>query len=1469
MSHRLQVCLLLLTLACVAHAQNLCPNPGLEDGTGDKPTGWVMEGGTSGLWATDQAHSGTHSLKIMGKSGATISWISPMIPVDPSRQLIVTVWAKLDQVTGANGAYITLYHTNEKGERIGQSGGLGLGGVGTDVATTDWRQYLFISQLTPEVKGVRVNVRLYGATGTAWFDDINVQVHDTRPLDTVRPLRRGLRLTEPNAAAIISATGADQVAGKLASALRLPVLQPSDVNLATEKRDLIILGNLMTSPAAEYLYRRSYALEDANFPGKGGYVLRPLVNPLGTGTNLLVLGASDAPGLATGADALLEKLKTDPGTLDLPLTVKTSGFKRIGSGWLETGAIDYLTSGNLDFAKKFREVMLAKAAVPDSKLFNADNSVHLFAAREMLAWDLMESSGVFTDAERLAITKYLLKIARSDQGYAYAGLREGLYCRENHGTRAARGFYYSWRYFNKYYAAALGVETTLWRAKLAGFWAACFASSRTFEDSLSQHALGGSMVNILDIGFQEPEWSADFFASGRARQMAERCVTISNNMGQTVLLGDTNAGDYAGSVFAMLGYHFRDPRYYFMLQKRGSTGFSSDEPLRNFDLGLQPEPPKDHLGLKIIPADDLFFKTGIQRHEGVTLEKAFDKLSFRSGFSPDDEYLMLDGIAGGSHSYDDANTIGEFSANGRRWLCEIDIFNGPTMSFHNAVTVAREGLGDPNVPQAAEVVTTAQGDGYAYTATRLPHYNHTAWTRHMLWLPGQYTFVLDEMTADEPGDYSFVLGWRSLGRPSLKPGLFESAQDERRRGGSILGGEQMAAAVSAHSAKVLYHMPAYDALFYRADSVGDFVELPVKVPANGSYEVTLRTLSFTGRGIIQATLDGQPLGAPVDLFIADSPRFADSALGTHNLTAGEHKLRFTVTGKNPASTGYTFAVCELGLFRAGERQISRTLPNRFRLVFPSDVPATLDRDTETLGKYLPTSPNYDQAVNIVEQSHSRTLKPGESACFQNAFKATRGDDQPALELRRLNDHCALLKSGQNISLVGAGVTNASITLGPLQASGKLFCLSPTRVILHEATASLAGQPLTSNRKPDAKLMAALAAAWNAAAPKPAAPTASSASAPTLKTKWSADLPDKPLSLVAYAAADAPRVAVGQENGLVAQFTAAGKPSGDFKTNGPVHALLGCDLDANPGQELLVGSDDEFIYALHPDLTTLWKYQIPFLRDEQPWDWWTLGTAKVRKLYADDLTGDGKPEILVGNGNMRLHCFDTTGKELWRYRTDHGICTTLTSADVFGEGKRRLLAGNGLTSDNGGCWVLDEKGKVLQTYFNGSWCTSLPAITVGDLDGDGKQTVFCGNNRGDVRAYVGARGKPEQLWIHNLTRPIRSLTIIPRGTGGLLAVGSDSGYLCAFTQTGDKAWGVPLSSAITHTALLKRGPDTLLAAGCKDGQVSLITPDGKLAGTFATSGRLQDLTVADLDADGTQELLIVTASPNRLYVISAP
>lgn len=1439
-----------ILLAVIAHTAlgtngNLCPNPGAEEGA-ITPLGWKpMSAPEAVVWDAETVHKGKRSLKIAWQGGATVGWISDIIPVTEANvQFLFSAWVKLDRVTGRNGAMMNVYHMDAQGKRIGQSAIFPLGGSAGTVATRDWRRAVAMTSLTPDVKGIVLNLRLYGASGTAWFDDFSLRRVVTRPLEQARPLRRGLRLTGAPLVVVASNNTAEQAAAlakELAARGAKAEMRPPDrFKPKHEAHDAIILGNLAESAAHATLYENFHTYEDYNFPGKGGYVLRPLIDPLGTGGNILVAGWSDEAGRDKALKRLSQLIASAREVLDTPLEVEPGNgcadptahiWRRAGRR--EMGpAVQYLLSGDRKHAEAYRELILRTWVVPDEKLFGRgmQNSLHLYYVTKTMSWDLMESCGVFSDEERARIANVLLKILRSDQGLQYVAARGTLRSRENHSTRAARAFYFGWRHFHKYYGELLAGETDIWRVHLESFWRSPFASARSYEDSISQHALGGSLDNTLDIAMMEPEWAAEWLAEGRARGMGERCLAVCNNLGECVLSGDTNSGDYPGSPFAKLSWILKDGRYQFMLGKRGRRGVSSDEPIRGFYAGVEPIPPADHLPLHIAPADKLFFQTGLRRTGKVKLEDAFDKLTIRSGFTPDDEYMLIDGTAGGGHSYDDANTICEYSANARRWLCQIDIFNGPTMSFHNAVTSARKGLGEPDVPQAAELVhKETLGEHAAYVATRLPEYNGMDWTRHVVWLKGRLTYVLDELTAREEDDYSCVLGWRSLGKPTLEPGRFTAAQDKRHTVGAAWTGDTLVGMISDTSGQHTRCIAGYNALFSRTDTVGQFVELklPLKAPTRGRLEIT--TLDFAGRGIMQVMLNGESLGKPIDMFHPGVVRRTAHDLGPVELAGGLHTVRFQVVGRNPQSDNHNLGVLQLAVRKDGPAEETIT-PNRFGLLFPPSVPATLDRDTETLGKYLPVSPHRDQALNILEQSDGAHLEPGQSLCFQNVFYAAKGE-QPEIEYRRVDAHRALVRWNGELILLAAGGERRAPSI----------------------TSSRPGSPYKNIPREKLERM------WENADDDGQTGKADTRADLEWKPDFTLDLPSPPLALESWSDSGGPGIAIGYTSGLVELRTPQGRVIATLRTGGAVHTLCATDLDGDGTTELLAGSDDEHVYALAADGTLKWKTKIPFHRKQQPWMWWTLGSSKVRKIHAADIDGDGRPEILVGAGNMRLQCLDNTGKELWRFRTDHGICDTITTADLYGEGTLRVIAGNGLTSDQGICRIFDEKGTQLQTYWNEGWCTSLPAVATADLDGDGKLTLFCGNNRGNLRSYPPERGRSvKPLWTRNLTRPIRSLTPLRTPQGGRLVVGSDSGTLVAFDNDGESAWTTQLGSAILATAETEKHK---LVAGCKNGTLFLLDGNGTLRRRAHPFARLAAIKCTN----GT--LLAVGTTPPRLVVLT--
>lgn len=104
-----------------------------------------------------------------------------------------------------------------------------------------------------------------------------------------------------------------------------------------------------------------------------------------------------------------------------------------------------------------------------------------------------------------------------------------------------------------------------------------------------------------------------------------------------------------------------------------------------------------------------------------------------------------------------------------------------------------------------------------------------------------------------------------------------------------------------------------DQLWWTGAKPGDKLEVAVSVKQAGKYRVSARLTKARDYGIVQLSLDGKKLGEPIDLYhegvILTEPAIA---LGTHDLTAGEHKLLVEIVGANPkAVKAYMFGLDEV------------------------------------------------------------------------------------------------------------------------------------------------------------------------------------------------------------------------------------------------------------------------------------------------------------------------------------------------------------------------------------------------------------------------------------------------------------------------------------------------------------------------------------------------------------------------------
>ena len=116
------------------------------------------------------------------------------------------------------------------------------------------------------------------------------------------------------------------------------------------------------------------------------------------------------------------------------------------------------------------------------------------------------------------------------------------------------------------------------------------------------------------------------------------------------------------------------------------------------------------------------------------------------------------------------------------------------------------------------------------------------------------------------------------------------------------------------SGKLSKPLGSLDTQFYRAEQTGDFVVYEFEVEESDEYEATLLFTQAPSYGIWRVSVDGKPLGEPVDGYSTSVVAGGGKAkLGTLKLDKGAHRVRVETVGKNEASEGWYVGVRSLVL----------------------------------------------------------------------------------------------------------------------------------------------------------------------------------------------------------------------------------------------------------------------------------------------------------------------------------------------------------------------------------------------------------------------------------------------------------------------------------------------------------------------------------------------------------------------------
>ncbi|MSS70465.1 MAG: hypothetical protein EXS64_03145 [Candidatus Latescibacteria bacterium] len=1224
-------------------------------------------------------------------------------------------------------------------------------------------------------------------------------------LETV--LARGKRsasviVAPPNGAGDAAAARLQEVVRKRWG-VEIPVALGDGVTTSDllSKANVVALGCMADNPFIERLYFEQYTLLDRWYPGPGGHVLRSLHNPYGTGHNVIFCGGSDSKGIDASADGLIARLSEAerpalgwledvvlgkgharprgdriPGDL---LVFYGPPRKKLGLNEASQLALRYHYTGDVKWAEAFK-----KAALKTHLLETCD---HYWSHKMYPAWDLIEESPAFSDEERLEVTNRLLAHLRSPESAGSAGVLADFVLkaqpRDRHAMARAMNVLLGCRYFSRGYAG------DCWAPLLDlvdRYWAVQMRSSK----GMSGLTFGVSSYLDLALDHALLTGNRTFCESGAFRVWAERLFPICNNLGFEVMAGQYSAEQFPEAALSKAAHLLRDGRFLHLKSLRDRarkgqgvynvTDFGSGQA---FAGDVTPAPAGDMTGVVVSPADRTYFDAFTGRP--IPFEEAFDKLTFRSGFEPEDQFLTLNGICSGTKFFPDINAIQEWSEHGRVLMTTCDSgvqTEGVGLRAANTICVTVNGESGPT-PTAASLVLRAEMGRLAHTHTVARDHGTADWSRHLFWVRGAAFLVVDVLQTKRAGDYAFRCQWRCLGEVEA------SGRDTRLRLGPAPTeeGPRTAHILSAGTEEVTL-----------------FRDLPLNGEEGGAGRAFAPYAGLTLNQVHQTTslkMDQGDWVVFANLLYSEPESHPAEGL-FREVEDGVYAFSAPVAGyAGLAPEGETLS------FRRGDL----TLSAGSFLLARGEVLLTEARSlsilSETLTVSVPVTLHADLLTGAVEVE---TPEPVEmtlpAACAGRV---------------RLNGRTAFLKQADDKATM-------ALPAGHHRLAG-VFASGPA--VAEGIEASARGEAVPAPPVPSAPaVIAGGAPVWSRVFEVgPASPEADRRIPPPeggITAVWADRAPDP----------QTPFAVVGLRDGQVAALDPEGRTLWAYRAGDAVCAVAA--LDAGGARRVLVGSDDATLTCLDAEGRTVWQRDFPASEHTLAYPWWNLLKGRVRSLAVVDLDGDGRPEIAVGTGGALVHLLDADGNERWRHPMRWGLAQNAFAIDLNGDGRRELLVGMDRLTMTSRLHVFASDGTVLPQQYTKQW----PGETVRNPSWEqtGASVVDYLNRNGGrpPLILVGRSGAFNQLsaydavteahiWKREVGDRTSGMVVadIDRDGNKDVAISTHAGWVICYDAAGKRRWAAFLGSPVT-TLCRSSLRGSQLAAGTFGGKVYLVDSRGR-------------------------------------------
>lgn len=605
------------------------------------------------------------------------------------------------------------------------------------------------------------------------------------------------------------------------------------------RRPLVLLGNINVNRLLWPLYARYYCATDVTYPGGDGYDVRTMVNPYGTGANMILAGGSTVRGVQRAVERLIAHVVEEgrKGELTLPFLLEVElepSLARQLAEWPDTRlgvplpkasaelltaignyAILYAWTGDERYALFARDCLREMNA----RVEHGYGDWHYLIERVVRAMIWLTAGGFLDEADIWRTDSLIFGTTYETQNMWWRKRSGDPPLGHRHQGKGTFMFYQQARYLREQARpnAAARQLCERWLAECREF---LDALARARADDQDDDTSLNNLTTMVWYALGEERY--EFFESGNARLCAERAVAVHDNMGAGAGLagyGEGIAGwqyfqEEAWILVAASALYYEDGELKSVWEQmpllrnplRHIYWSLSPSFMHKFDLGQEvaAQPPKRLLGLRRLPLSpyqiqittnppehieplghfvdkpETWLLQGGLRPNTLPAERTFDKLVLRKSFAPHDPYLLLQGYHQ-PYRWQGAlhavNAIIRFSQGGHIFLIQ----NSDRQSYyHKNGLLISDGYNDTPLPTLGEWLAADDFTTAALSATRVNDAHHTDWTRYLFWSkPGDGFFVvIDAVETKQEGPYSFTCTWRTPGYAELSGRRWRARQGE-------------------------------------------------------------------------------------------------------------------------------------------------------------------------------------------------------------------------------------------------------------------------------------------------------------------------------------------------------------------------------------------------------------------------------------------------------------------------------------------------------------------------------------------------------------------------------------------------------------------------------------------------------------------------------------------------------------------